>query len=77
MARLEDPNSARAQFYINVNNNDFLDYQALPDGDPVAIMRNGSSMNLPRRKAMILAAGYTPLVKSLKVGNRRKDQIGA
>lgn len=63
MARLEDPNSARAQFYINVNNNDFLDYQALADGDPVAIMRNGSSMNLPRRKAMILAAGYTPFGK--------------
>lgn len=63
MARMEDPNSARAQFYINVNNNDFLDYQALADGDPVTIMRNGSSMTLPRRKAVILAAGYTPFGK--------------
>jgi cyclophilin family peptidyl-prolyl cis-trans isomerase len=30
MARTSDPHSASAQFFINVNNNDFLDYRS-PD----------------------------------------------
>ncbi len=66
MARTNDPNSARAQFYINVNNNDFLDYQALPDGDPVQIMKNGEPLNLPRSRALVATAGYTPFGKVIE-----------
>uniref|UniRef100_UPI0037535583 peptidylprolyl isomerase n=1 Tax=Undibacterium sp. TaxID=1914977 RepID=UPI0037535583 len=66
MARTNDPNSARAQFYINVNNNDFLNYQAVPDGDPVQIMKNGEPITLPRSHAIVAAAGYTPFGKVIE-----------
>lgn len=36
MARTNDPQSATAQFFINVVDNAFLDPVAIPDGDPVA-----------------------------------------
>jgi len=35
MARTNDPNSATAQFFINVKNNAFLDPTVIPPGDPV------------------------------------------
>jgi peptidyl-prolyl cis-trans isomerase A (cyclophilin A) len=35
MARTNDPNSAGAQFYINVKDNAFLDPVPIPPGDPV------------------------------------------
>ena len=35
MARTNDPNSASAQFFINVKDNDFLDPTIIPPGDPV------------------------------------------
>jgi peptidyl-prolyl cis-trans isomerase A (cyclophilin A) len=35
MARTADPNSASAQFFINVKDNAFLDPIAIPPGDPV------------------------------------------
>nr|WP_255429610.1 peptidylprolyl isomerase [Ramlibacter albus] len=35
MARTNDPNSATAQFFINVKDNAFLDPTAIPPGDPV------------------------------------------
>ncbi|MBY0573002.1 MAG: peptidylprolyl isomerase [Undibacterium sp.] len=60
MARTNDPNSARAQFYINVNNNEFLNHQILPEGDPVQFMKNGEPITLPRSRALIATAGYTP-----------------
>lgn len=66
MARTNDPNSARAQFYINVNNNDFLNYQPIPDGDPVQLMKNGEPISLPRSRALIFAAGYTPFGKVIE-----------
>jgi peptidyl-prolyl cis-trans isomerase A (cyclophilin A) len=66
MARMPDPNSARAQFYINVNNNDFLNYQPLPDGDPVQVMKNGDPITLPRSRALVFAAGYTPFGKVIE-----------
>lgn len=66
MARTNDPNSARAQFYINVNNNDFLNYQPIPDGDPVQLMKNGEPITLPRSRALIFAAGYTPFGKVIE-----------
>ena len=66
MARMPDPNSARAQFYINVNNNDFLNYQPLADGDPVQVMKNGDPITLPRARALVIAAGYTPFGKVIE-----------
>lgn len=66
MARTNDPNSARAQFYINVNNNDFLNYQPVPDGDPVQMMKNGESVSMSRARAMIISAGYTPFGKVIE-----------
>ncbi len=60
MARMSDPNSARAQFYINVNVNEFLDHQELPPGDPVQINKNGETVTLPRIQALNATAGYTP-----------------
>lgn len=35
MARTNDPNSATAQFFINVKDNDFLNPTPIPPGDPV------------------------------------------
>jgi peptidyl-prolyl cis-trans isomerase A (cyclophilin A) len=35
MARTSDPNSASAQFFINIKDNAFLDPTAIPPGDPV------------------------------------------
>ena len=35
MARTNDPNSATAQFFINVKDNGFLDPTIIPQGDPV------------------------------------------
>jgi peptidyl-prolyl cis-trans isomerase A (cyclophilin A) len=35
MARTSDPNSASAQFFINVKDNGFLDPTVIPPGDPV------------------------------------------
>jgi len=35
MARTNDPNSAGAQFYINIKDNAFLDPVLIPPGDPV------------------------------------------
>ena len=67
MARTDDPNSARAQFYINVNFNDFLNPQPLPDGDPVQITKsNGNTITLPRSRALIMTAGYTPFGKVIE-----------
>lgn len=60
MARTGEPNSARAQFYINVNNNDFLNHQVLADGDPVQFNKGGEILTLPRVRAIPMAAGYTP-----------------
>ena len=63
MARTNDPNSATAQFFINVKDNDFLNPTPLPPGDPVPrFMYQGQVYeNVPR--ARLLGAsqlwGYT------------------
>ena len=63
MARTNDPNSATAQFFINVRDNAFLDPVLIPDGDPVARFEYGGRTyeNVPR--ANLLNApqlfGYT------------------
>jgi len=66
MARTEDPNSATAQFFINVKNNDFLNHQILPDGDPVEFNYRGNMVKVPRNKALLATAGYTPFGKVIK-----------
>lgn len=66
MARTGEPNSATAQFFINVNNNEFLNHQVLAEGDPVQIMKGGEMLTMPRSRALPLAAGYTPFGKVIE-----------
>lgn len=66
MARTEDPNSATAQFFINVKNNEFLNHQILPDGDPVEFNYRGNMVKAPRNRALLATAGYTPFGKVIK-----------
>lgn len=66
MARTNDPNSASAQFFINVNNNTFLDHQILPEGDPVQFTRRNEVISAPRAQALQATAGYTPFGKVIK-----------
>jgi cyclophilin family peptidyl-prolyl cis-trans isomerase len=63
MARTNEPHSARAQFYINVQDNPFLDYQELPSGDPVTFTLFGEEKTMPRKLALKAGAGYTPFGK--------------
>lgn len=57
MARTNDPQSATAQFFINVKDNAFLDPTPIPPGDPVPRFEYGGRVyeNVPR--AQLLAAG--------------------
>ena len=50
MARTNDPNSASAQFFINVKDNDFLNPTLIPPGDPVPKFefQGQSYTNVPR-----------------------------
>ncbi len=50
MARTNDPQSATAQFFINVTDNAFLDPTPIPDGDPVKHFEYQGRVyeNLPR-----------------------------
>ncbi|MES2412348.1 MAG: peptidylprolyl isomerase [Pseudomonadota bacterium] len=50
MARTNDPNSASAQFFINVKDNDFLNPTIIPAGDPVPKFEFGGRTyeNIPR-----------------------------
>ena len=63
MARTNDPNSASAQFFVNVKDNAFLDPTPLPAGDPVPRFEYQGQVyeNVPR--ARLLGAsqlwGYT------------------
>lgn len=63
MARTNEPNSATAQFFINVNDNDFLNHQILPEGNPVQYTRRGEVITAPRDQALLATAGYTPFGK--------------
>ena len=76
MARTEDPDSATAQFYINVKDNDFLNCQPLPEGDPVEFNYRGMQMMQPRSKAIRMTAGYTPFGKVVR-GMEVVDKIKA
>jgi len=66
MARTQDPNSASAQFFINVRDNDFLNHQILPDGDPVEFVFRGTPIVKPRAQALMATAGYTPFGRVIK-----------
>ena len=54
MARTNDPNSATAQFFINVVDNAFLDPTPIPDGDPVKRFEYQGRVyeNLPRSQLL-------------------------
>ena len=63
MARTNDPNSATAQFFINVKDNAFLDPVSIPPGDPVPsfeyqgrVYRNESRATFERAPQLF---GYT------------------
>jgi cyclophilin family peptidyl-prolyl cis-trans isomerase len=86
MARTNEPNSAKAQFFINVNDNAFLNHQVLPEGNPVQYNRNGEVVTAPRDQALLATAGYTPFgkvvsgmdvvekIKSVQTGSRGMNQ---
>ncbi len=80
MARTNDPQSATAQFFINVKDNAFLDPTPIPPGDPVPKFeyRGRTYENVPR--ANLLGAselyGYTVfgrVVAGMDVVNKIKD----
>lgn len=52
MARTNDPQSATAQFFINVKDNAFLDPTMIPVGDPVPVFeyQNKTYKNVPRNQ---------------------------
>jgi peptidyl-prolyl cis-trans isomerase A (cyclophilin A) len=79
MARTSDPNSATAEFFINVKDNAFLDPVLIPAGDPVPKFEYQGRVyeNVPR--AQLLAAqqlyGYTvfgKVVSGMDVVNKIK-----
>jgi peptidyl-prolyl cis-trans isomerase A (cyclophilin A) len=80
MARTNDPQSATAQFFINVADNAFLDPTPIPDGDPVKRFEYQGRIheNVPR--ANLLNApqlfGYTvfgKVVSGMDVVNKIKS----
>jgi len=76
MARTNAPDSASAQFFINVKDNDFLDPTALPEGDPVTFNYHGQMVTAPRAQALAGTAGYTvfgKVIKGLDVVEKIKD----
>ncbi|MCB2016737.1 MAG: peptidylprolyl isomerase [Hydrogenophaga sp.] len=80
MARTNDPQSATAQFFINVKDNGFLDPTPLPPGDPVPRFEYGGRVYENIRRAQLLAAeplyGYTvfgKVVSGMDVVNKIKS----
>ena len=63
MARTSDPQSATAQFFINVKDNAFLDPTIIPPGDPVPSFefQNRTYKNIPRSQltSSPMLFGYT------------------
>lgn len=80
MARTNDPQSATAQFFINVKDNGFLDPTPIPPGDPIPQLEVGGRIyaNVPRAQALAAPQlyGYTvfgKVVKGLDVVEKIKD----
>ena len=63
MARTNDPNSASAQFFINLKDNAFLDPTLIPPGDPVPRFEYGGQVYTDVPRARLESApqlfGYT------------------
>jgi len=57
MARTGDPQSATAQFFINVKDNSFLDPVAIPPGDPVPRFEYQGKVYENTPRATLLEAG--------------------
>ena len=79
MARTNDPNSASAQFFINVRDNAFLDPVLIPAGDPVPRFEHRGRVyeNVPRARLETAPElyGYTvfgKVVSGMDVVNRIK-----
>jgi peptidyl-prolyl cis-trans isomerase A (cyclophilin A) len=79
MARTSDPNSASAQFFINVKDNAFLDATPIPPGDPVPRFEYQGKVyeNTPRNQLLNAPQlyGYTvfgKVVSGMDVVNRIK-----
>ena len=79
MARTNDPNSASAQFFINVKDNDFLNPTVIPAGDPVAKFefQGQTYTNVPRSQLINAPQlfGYTvfgKVVSGMDVVNKIK-----
>ena len=79
MARTNDPQSATAQFFINVKDNDFLNPTLIPPGDPVPRFEYQGRVyeNTPRSQLVNAAQlfGYTvfgKVVSGMEVVNKIK-----
>jgi peptidyl-prolyl cis-trans isomerase A (cyclophilin A) len=79
MARTNDPQSATAQFFINVKDNDFLNPTPIPPGDPVPRFEYQGRVyeNTPRSQLVNAAQlfGYTvfgKVVSGMEVVNKIK-----
>ncbi len=80
MARTSDPQSATAQFFINVKDNDFLNPTPIPPGDPVPRFEYQGQVyeNTPRAKLLNATQlfGYTvfgKVVSGMDVVNKIKS----
>lgn len=80
MARTNDPNSATAQFFVNVRDNTFLNPTPIPPGDPVPRFEYQGQVyeNVPRAKLLGAAQlyGYTVfgrVVSGMEVVNKIKS----
>ena len=79
MARTNDPNSASAQFFINVKDNEFLNPTPIPAGDPVPefVYQGKVYKKVPRAQLLGVAElyGYTvfgKVVSGMDVVNKIK-----
>ena len=80
MARTNDPNSASAQFFINVKDNAFLDPTVIPPGDPVPkfeyqgrIYENTPRANLVNAPQLYGYTVFGKVVSGMDVVNKMKS----
>ena len=80
MARTADPNSASAQFFINVKDNAFLDPTLIPPGDPVPkleyqgrVYENTPRANLEKAPQLYGYTVFGKVVSGMEVINKIKS----